>query len=112
MDDIKPSIPETRRSLKGNHRGDGSLLQNRISDFRVVYQSHQSHMENYVNHVTVIVKLQQCYFLLGKITAVLFPVGPGLSQMSHIFGRSPRSCFVCVRPSTPNCMLSLMPPIH
>ena len=45
-------------------------------------------MENYVNHVTVIVKTgrysSQLQYSLA--TAVLFPVGPGLTQMSPIFG--------------------------
>ena len=50
MEDPKLSITEASKTLKVISGGDGSP-----SDFMIFNQSRHSHMENYVNHVTVIV---------------------------------------------------------
>ena len=55
MEDPKLSIPKTYKTVKVNSGGDGSPSCKRISDFMIFFQSHNSHMENYVNHVTAIV---------------------------------------------------------
>ena len=62
-------------------------------------------MENYVNHVTYSGNTERYISNQSSVaTAVLFPVGPELTQMSHIFVMLAQ-IMVGVCKTAPNCML-------